>query len=533
MFATPALPALAQEPAPLDLTYLLPQACVVIAARPRQLLTAPAVAMLPIEVLQAASLQQTGLDPLEAETLLLSVEPPLAGPPNYALLATFTNSVEGKLHPQLTAHTQPGQLDGRQYFQSQHPLMPSIFSLDGKTLLVTPDMALQKLVATETSPAGNLLAERLKTAATDDLYVAVNLETLRPMVNQLMLEASVLPQFQPFLPAPDLIRLVELRVNLTGLGITELIVEANNASDAEKLVTLLQQATDMWRAQAKAEFARLKADPDPVQQALGRYQERMMDQMSGMFLPTQEDARLVIFRQLPGENPQGPMFTVAIVGILVALLLPGVQAAREAARRTQSTNHMKHIMLALLNYEDRTKHFPAHASYDENGKPLLSWRVHILPELEEGVLYGQFHLDEPWDSEHNRQLISKMPAVYLDPSSRHQRQEGKTNYLGVKGERFMFNGTDEQFGIASVRDGSSNTVMVLQVNDDRATAWTKPDDWELNEQDPLQGLKNSLHPGIFLAGFCDGHARAIRESIDLNVFKALLTRAGGEAVQLP
>ena len=528
MIATPALPALAQEPAPLDLTYLLPQACVVIAARPRQLLTAPAVAMLPIEVLQAASLQQTSLDPLEAETLLLSVEPPLAGPPNYALIATFTNSVEGKLHPQLTAHTQPGQLDGRQYFQSQHPLMPSIFSLDGKTLLVTPDMALQKLVATETSPAGNLLAERLKTAATDDLYVAVNLETLRPMVNQLMLEASVLPQFQPFLPAPDLIRLVELRVNLTGLGITELIVEANNASDAEKLVTVLQQATDMWRAQAQAEFARLKQEPDPVQQALGSYQERMTDQMSEMFLPQQEDSRLVIFRADPSENPNNPMVTAAVIGTLLALLLPAVQAAREAARINVSMNNMKQLILSLLTYEGATKAFPAHASYDADGKPLLSWRVHILPYLEEQELYSQFHLDEPWDSEHNRQLIAKMPEVFLDPSSRYSAEEGKTHYLGVLGEGCFFSGTSDGRRIMDITDGTSNSIAVVQVNDERATTWTKPDDWQYDQNNPLAGLVRSLHPGVFLAARCDGSVFAVDEDVAPEQFKRMLTIAAGD-----
>jgi hypothetical protein len=528
MFAAPSLPALAQEPAPLELTYLLPQACVVVAARPRQLLTAPAAAMLPIEVVQAAALQQTGLDPLEAETLLLSVEPPQAGPPNYALLATFTRSVEGKLHPQLTAHTQPGQLDGREYFQSQHPLMPSIFSFDGKTLLATPDMTLQKLVATETSPTGNLLAERLKAAATDDLYAAVNIETLRPMANQLLREASVLPQFQPFLPAPDLIRLVELRVNLSGLGPTELVVEANNANDAGKLLAMLEQAMDMWRTAAMAEMEELKQSSDPVQQALGRYQQRMMNQTSGLVMPQQEGARLIVFRVLPGESPTSPLVTGAIIGILVALLLPAVQAAREAARRNASINNMKHIMLSILNYEDRNKHFPTHANYDATGKPLLSWRVHILPYLDQQQLYNQFHLDEPWDSEHNRQLVAKMPEVFLDPSSRFAPEEGKTHYLGVLGEGCFFSGTSDGTKIMDITDGTSNSIAVVQVNDERATPWTKPDDWQYDQKNPLAGLVRSLHPGVFFAARCDGSVFAVDEDVAPEQFKRMLTIAAGD-----
>ena len=77
---------------------------------------------------------------------------------------------------------------------------------------------------------------------------------------------------------------------------------------------------------------------------------------------------------------------------------------------------MKQIVLAMWNYEDLKKHLPPVAIRDKNGKALLSWRVAILPQLEQGALYNEFHLDEPWDSEHNKALVAKMPAVLPRPT---------------------------------------------------------------------------------------------------------------------
>ncbi len=113
---------------------------------------------------------------------------------------------------------------------------------------------------------------------------------------------------------------------------------------------------------------------------------------------------------------------------LVALVEPPVEAARAAAQRSQSFNNLKQLALAMHNYYDAKKSFPPAASYNKNGKPLLSWRVHLLPYLEQEALYREFHLDEPWDSEHNRKLIEKMPQVFRSPLSA-VKDPGRTTYL--------------------------------------------------------------------------------------------------------
>ncbi len=529
MATTPSLVLHAQQPDAAKPSYVLPQTCVVILARPRQLFTSPALAMMPIEVLQAASIKETGLDPLEAEELIISVEPPVMGPPSYAVLARFTKPAKMRTGVKATEHTVASELDGRPYLKSQNPLLPSFYYPDEKTVLATPELTLQNFVAGRLNATDGLLHSKLKQAAGDDLYVAVDLAPLRPLIQMGLAEArkKMPPEVEPFLEAPNLIRTIELRLNLSGQGPTELVVEANHAADAERLVQLVEQAKEMWSKQFAAEFEKFKHSDDPVEQAMGRYQERMSATWSEQLRPQREGNRLVIFRCEAGAE-DNVLMTVAISGVLAGLLLPAVQAAREAARRNASMNNMKNIMLALHNYADRHKGtFLAHAIYDDNGKPLLSWRVSILRELENEELYNQFHLDEPWDSEHNKTLIAKMPEVFNDPSSGLAASDGKSHYVAPVGARFVFDGTPKGKGFASIRDGSSNTIMLLQVDDKHAPVWTKPDDWQYNAKQPKAGL-GRLHPGIFLAGFADAHVKSISNEIDVDVFKAMLTCAGGE-----
>jgi len=190
-------------------------------------------------------------------------------------------------------------------------------------------------------------------------------------------------------------------------------------------------------------------------------------------------------------------------------------------------NNLKQIALGMLNYESAKGSFPTAYTTDKNGKPLLSWRVMILPYLDENELYQQFHLDEPWDSEHNKALVGRMPGVYKSPNS-GKSAEGKTVYLTPRGETTAFPGS-KKIRINDIPDGASNTIMTLEVDDEKAVPWTKPDDFEYDENNPAQGL-GGLHPGIFLAGFADGHVQAINSSISAKLLKALFTRNGGEQI---
>jgi hypothetical protein len=235
-------------------------------------------------------------------------------------------------------------------------------------------------------------------------------------------------------------------------------------------------------------------------------------------------------QSLPGA---GGVTTLAPVG--VALLLPAVQAAREAARRAQSMNNLKQIALAMHNYHDTYRAFPAPANYDDDGKPLLSWRVHILPFIEQKTLYDMFKLDEPWDSKHNKELIKHMPMIYQVPGGL-KVDDGKTCYLVPTGDDTAFpkgtGGSAHGLRLATITDGTSNTIMALEAAPEKAVVWTKPEDWEFDPEKPNKGLVGH-RPNGFLAAWCDGSVRFIQKSTRDEVLKAIFTRAGGEVVELP
>ncbi|HEX3724977.1 MAG TPA: DUF1559 domain-containing protein, partial [Pirellulales bacterium] len=160
----------------------------------------------------------------------------------------------------------------------------------------------------------------------------------------------------------------------------------------------------------------------------------------------------------------------------------------------------------------------------------LSWRVTILPFLGMKDLFAKFHQDEPWDSEHNKPLVAEMPDVYRCPRSKVGDQ-GLTVYQVPRGPDTVF-ANDEGAKIRSITDGTSNTIMFVEVDDRLAEPWTKPADWTFKPADPKAGLGGHF-PGIFCAGFCDSSVHAITLQIKEDNLNALFTRNGRETVTIP
>ena len=208
------------------------------------------------------------------------------------------------------------------------------------------------------------------------------------------------------------------------------------------------------------------------------------------------------------------------------LVRPQLRAAADLGRRHQSMENLRQIALAMHTYHDIYHHFPTSALTAPDGKPLLSWRVAILPYLGQEALYKEFHLDEPWDSEHNRKLIDRMPDVYQSMSA--VADEHRTSYLVPVGKGSVFEGA-AGIPISEIKDGTSNTVMVLALADEQAVIWTKPEDYSYDIKQPSTGL-TSPYPNGRLLLFCDGAVRFITQPLDDELLRRLLGRNDGLVV---
>jgi hypothetical protein len=214
---------------------------------------------------------------------------------------------------------------------------------------------------------------------------------------------------------------------------------------------------------------------------------------------------------------------LATVGVT---LMDSVQRVRSAAARMQSANNLKQIAIAMHNFHDTYEAFPPHAIYGKDGKPLLSWRVQILPFIEQDNLYKQFHLDEPWDSEHNKKLLDKMPRVYAVPVDEKALKAHETHYLGFFGKGAFFNGK-KGIRITDITDGTSNTIMVVEA--DKSVPWTKPEDLPFEAGKPLPKV-GAFWPNGFQVAICDGSVRMLRKDIKPETLRALITINGGEVI---
>ena len=187
-------------------------------------------------------------------------------------------------------------------------------------------------------------------------------------------------------------------------------------------------------------------------------------------------------------------------------------------------SQLRNVALASLNFESAFMHFPKHGTYSATGEPLLSWRVQILPFIEQNNLYSMFHHDEPWDSPHNLSLLPLMPQIYQTEGVAN----GFTVIQGSNGPGTMFPLSDTNISFGSIIDGPQNTALYMQVDNDRAIEWTRPLDLAFNPGDPGDGLGGTLASGFHFVT-TDGATQFYNNALDEADLAYLLQRNDGVA----
>ena len=221
--------------------------------------------------------------------------------------------------------------------------------------------------------------------------------------------------------------------------------------------------------------------------------------------------------------PSVAPYFIVCGGVLAGLLLPAIQAAREAGRRASCMNHVKQIDLALHNYYATYGHFPPAATAD--GKPLMSSRVAILPFLGQDPLFRQYDTKQPWDSPKNRSLVLQMPRDFRCPSD-SEAADSETSYVMVTGENTI-GGTPGSPGTvpSDFAGGSSKTIMVLEVHGLKIS-WTEPRNITLDELlSRVQSGERIGHVSGFTVGIADGSVRHFHK-IDTETLRRLATLNG-------
>ena len=373
--------------------------------------------------------------------------------------------------------------------------------INDKTALCGSIASVTKMIQTQQSgkAASPEFLKQLESGA--DFSVAFDLKSQATMMDQIV-EAI------PGLSLAQQLEQVGLQFNLSGkvgAKLLELILISNDEVAANALLQI-----------ADAGLTQVTQVLNPAQAPAGTEQHQILELATLAAKSTtvkQEGSRIELMIPVPEGFEKLP-----------ELLKPSIENSVKAAARVKRMNSLRQLALALHNYHDTHGRFPA-AGGPAEGKSGLSWRVHLLPMLDEATLYQQFNLNEPWDSETNKKLIEKMPAIFQFKGV----DAGKTTF-------HVFTGPGAPFAenaaptMGQFNDGISRTLLVVEAAADKAEIWTKPGGLDFDPKNPIKALGKLLEDE-FLAAIADGSVRAIHKSVKPENLRRLIQHQDGEAIE--
>jgi hypothetical protein len=231
---------------------------------------------------------------------------------------------------------------------------------------------------------------------------------------------------------------------------------------------------------------------------------------------------------------------LAIAGLVLGLFgtIAGSVGAYFAYTRVESAkgrmreqNNLKQIGLAFHNQHDANGSFQGPYAHNVRGKPNtgLSWRVGLLPYIEQGRLYQRFDLDQAWDGPKNKSLSNTPIKTYTSPFDDMPGGSTETPYRTFYGGGAIFDEDGRRMTIVSVTDGTSNTIFAVQAFEQ--VPWAAPRDFKYDPNGPLPKFGHPEMRGVFHVLMVDGSVRVMRDTVSDRTLRAMITRNGGEVVE--
>lgn len=522
VLASFSTPGFAQSNGKLSSSYIPSDAIVAAFARPREILLDEQMELLPLEVLQAFGNHQLGFDPLTIESVkTVAGMPSPAGPMGGAVIEFSEDFDLAAVLQRIPGTFEPVTVDGLDMFHApgERPTI-HFYQPNSKTVLAGVGGYLPAMINAKSGSSGNLAELTSRINQRPGLMVIAVIEPIRNIVSPMLKQQVMMlpPKLRSVGDLADQSDAILVNVNYiypqSQFAVTLL---GRDEASAKAIAETLNQCIDFGREMAINNVADKTQSDDQVQLEMLNYTKRVSDliaerlrpQVSGKFVQIKDDGALLG------------------TGTLLGILLPAMEGARSAARNLGVASQMKQIGLAIHNYYATQNKLPFNAIASDDGTPLLSWRVAILPYIDQMGLYQQFHLDEPWDSAHNRALVDQMPEVFASP--RRTLKRGETAFLAPAGTG-MISEPGRTTSFYDITDGTSNTIMVVEASDEAAVPWTKPADLPTEGTDLRSML--SIGPGErgFQVLFGDGSVRSLPQTISAEDLKGLMTRDGREAL---
>jgi Protein of unknown function (DUF1559) len=403
------------------------------------------------------------------------------------------------------------------------PWAPAVYFLSDRSFVSGNAESVQHFLATaekldESSPLFNAVSVAGKNQVT--LGLAMPEEMRRKGEQQLRREARFSPEmgafmysFKPLLSAKGGV----LTVNFddeTRIGGAVTFADARNAElgvDSIKLgLGVLKGGLLMIEDQMQEAVGELKPD-SPVLKLTGNLRTAL------------NDATI----KAEGKTVKVSLKAKTDAETVKAIVAEAAVKVQAAANRAQSTNNLKQLTLAMINCADSFDgRMPDAVVYSKDGKPLYSWRVTLLPYLDQAPLYNQLKLDEPWDSEHNKPLLAKAPKVFQLPGVK--ADEGMTYYQIFSGAGILSEKNRPVRYPVSFTDGTSLTILIAESAE--PVHWAAPKDIPYSEKvSPLKQIGKHHGKGT-LVSMADGSVRMVPATVTERDFRAAITPSGGEVI---